>query len=72
MSVIFEGMGLYEMVVAGIDPSPFASGEELITFQVAQRERLLVFIQVVSNEIFGKIAKLNTPHNMWIYLWMSY
>jgi hypothetical protein len=31
MSVIFEAMSLYEIVVSGIDPSPLASAEELIT-----------------------------------------
>jgi hypothetical protein len=37
MSVIFEAMDLYEIVVSGIDPSPLASAEELITIQLAQR-----------------------------------
>jgi hypothetical protein len=36
MSVILEAMGLYERVVTGIDPSPLASAEELITFQLVQ------------------------------------
>jgi hypothetical protein len=36
MSVIFEAMGLYEIIVSGIDPSPRTSAEELITFQLAQ------------------------------------
>jgi hypothetical protein len=72
MSVIFEAMGLYAIVVSGIDPSPLASAEELITVQLAQRQGLLVIIQVVSNEIFGEIAKLKTPHDMWIYLRTSY
>jgi hypothetical protein len=72
MSVIFEVMGLYEIIVSGIDPSPLASAEELITFQRAQRQGLLVIIQVVSNEISGKLAKLKTPHDMWIYLRTSY
>jgi hypothetical protein len=44
MSVIFEAMGLYEIVVSGIDPSPLAFAEELITFQLAQRQGLLVII----------------------------
>jgi hypothetical protein len=69
---IFEVMGLYEIVETGIDPSPLTSGEELITFQLAQRQGLLVITQVVSNEIFGEIAKLKTPHDIWIYLRTSY
>jgi hypothetical protein len=72
MSVIFEAMGLYEIIVSGIDPSSLASAEDLITFQLAQRQGLLVIIQVVSNEIFGEIAKLKTLHDMWIYLRTSY
>jgi hypothetical protein len=36
MSVIFEAMGLYEIGVSGIDPSPLGSAEELITFHLAQ------------------------------------
>jgi hypothetical protein len=32
MSIIFEVMGLYKIVVMGIDPSPLAFTEELITF----------------------------------------
>jgi hypothetical protein len=68
MSIIFEARGLYEIVVSGINPSPLASVEELITFQLTQRQRLLVIIRVVSNEIFGEISKLKTPHDMWIYL----
>jgi hypothetical protein len=72
ISLIFEAMGHYEIFVSGIDPSPLACAEELITFQIAQRQRLLLMIQVVSNEIFGKITKLKTLHHMWIYLRMSY
>jgi hypothetical protein len=53
MSGIFEAMGLYEIIVSGIDPSLIVSAEELITFQLAQRQGVLVSIQVVSNEIFG-------------------
>jgi hypothetical protein len=72
MSVIFEAIGLYEIVVLGIDPAPLASAEELITFQLAQRQGLLVIIHVVSNKIFGEIAKVKTLHEMCIYLRMSY
>jgi hypothetical protein len=36
MSVIFEAIGLFEIVVLGIDVSPLASAEELITYQLAQ------------------------------------
>jgi hypothetical protein len=57
-------MGLYEIVVSGIDPSPLVSMEQLITFQVTRQQGLLVIIQVVSNEIFGEIAKLKTPQDM--------
>jgi hypothetical protein len=32
MSGIFKAMGLYEIVVSGIDPSPLAAAEELIIF----------------------------------------
>jgi hypothetical protein len=72
MLVIFEAMGLYEIVVLGIDLSRLTSTEELIIYQVAQRQELLIINQVVSNKIFGKIATLKTPHDMWFYLWMSY
>jgi hypothetical protein len=66
MSVIFEVTGYYEIVVSGIDPSPLGSGEEVITFQLAYRQGLQVIIQVVSNENFSEIAKLKTPHDLWI------
>jgi hypothetical protein len=72
ISVIFKVMGLYKIVVLGIDLFPLASLTELITFQLAQRQGLLVIIQVVSNDIFDKIAKHQTPYAMWIYLLMSY
>jgi hypothetical protein len=72
MSVIFEVMGLYEIVVSGIDLSPLTSADELTTFQLAQRQGLRLIIQVVSNETFGEIAKLKTPYDMWIYLRTSY
>jgi hypothetical protein len=65
-------MGLYEIVVSGINPSPLASTEELMAIQLAQRQGLLVIIQIVSNEIFREIAKLKTPHDMWMYLRTSY
>jgi hypothetical protein len=35
ISVIFEAIGLYKIVVSGIDPTPLASVDELITFQLA-------------------------------------
>jgi hypothetical protein len=34
MFIVFEAMGLYEIVVTGIDPSPLASVNILITFQL--------------------------------------
>jgi hypothetical protein len=64
MSIILEAMGLDEIVVSGMDLSPLASAEDLIAFQLAQRQGLLVIIQVVSNKIFCTIAKLKTPHDM--------
>jgi hypothetical protein len=36
MMVIFEAMGLYEIVVMGIDPSPLVFVEEWIIFQLTQ------------------------------------
>jgi hypothetical protein len=36
MLVILEAMGLYEINVMGIDPSPLASVEEVFTFQLVQ------------------------------------
>jgi hypothetical protein len=66
MSVILDTMGLYEIVIMGIDSSLLVSSEELITFHLVQQQGLLVIIQVVSNKIFGEIAKLKTPYNMWI------
>jgi hypothetical protein len=72
MSVIFEVLGVYEIVVSGIDPSPLVSVEELITFHLAQRQGLLLISQVMSNTIFTQIAQLKTPHDMWIYLRTSY
>jgi hypothetical protein len=72
LSLILEAMSLYKIIVSGIDVLPHASAEELITFKLKQQQGLLVIIEVVSNEIFGKIAKLQTPHGMWIYLRISY
>jgi hypothetical protein len=57
-------MGLYNIVLLGIDPSLFASAEELITSQLSQRQGLLVIIMVVSNKLFPEIAKLKNPHDM--------
>jgi hypothetical protein len=60
--------GLEKIIVTGIDLSPHMSAEEWFTFYLAPQQGLLVIIQIVSNKIFGKIAKLETPHDMWIYL----
>jgi hypothetical protein len=57
MTVIFKTMGLHKILGTGIKLSPFVSAEELISFQQAQRQGLLVPIQVVSKETFGEIAK---------------
>jgi hypothetical protein len=72
MSVMFKTIGVYEIGQSGIDRSPLASAEDLITFQLPQLQGLLVIIQVVSNEIFSEIAKLKTPHDIWIYLQTPY
>jgi hypothetical protein len=72
MTVIFEAMSLYEIVISGINLYPLVSAKKLITFQLAQRQGLLVIIQVMSNEIFCEIANLKTLHDMWIYLRTSY
>jgi hypothetical protein len=44
MLVFFVALGLYDIVVSGIDPSPLTSAEELNTFQLAQQQGLLVII----------------------------
>jgi hypothetical protein len=72
MSVIFEVISVYEIVISSIDPSLFASAEELITFQLAQRQGLLIIIQIVCNENLGEIDKLKTAQDIWIYLRISY
>jgi hypothetical protein len=72
MLVIFEAIGLYEILVLGINSSLLASADKSITFQLAQQQRLRIIIQVLSNEIFGQIAKLTTPNDMRIYLRMSH
>jgi hypothetical protein len=64
MLAIIEAMRLYIISVSGIDLSPLISAEELITFQLAQQQGLWVVIHIVSNDIFSKIAKLKTPHDM--------
>jgi hypothetical protein len=64
--VIFEAIDLYENVLSSINPSRLVSAKMLITFQRAQQQGLEVIIQILSNKIFGKIAKLETPHDMWI------
>jgi hypothetical protein len=53
-----------EMVISSIDPSPLASEEELMTFQVGPQDRLEIIILVVCNEFFSKMAKLKTPRDM--------
>jgi hypothetical protein len=72
MSLIVEVLSSQEIVVTAINPSPLAFVEQWITFQLAQSQGLLVKNQVVFNKILGEIAKLKTPHNMRIYLHMSY
>jgi hypothetical protein len=55
-------MGISQILISGIDQSPLASAEELITFQVEQQQDLLVIIQIVSNDIFGNIANYSRVH----------
>jgi hypothetical protein len=64
MLIILEEMGLYEIVISGINPSPLASAEQLITFQLTDRQGLLVIIQVVYNEMIGGNSKLKTPYDL--------
>jgi hypothetical protein len=64
MLIIFEVMGLDENIIIGIDPSPLAFEENLITFYCGNRYGLLVIRQIVSNELSSKITKLKTQHNM--------
>jgi hypothetical protein len=44
MLIIFEAIGLSEIVVRGINPSALGCAEELITFQLPHRQELLVII----------------------------
>jgi hypothetical protein len=37
MSIIVEAMGLFDIIVSGIDPSLLASADELITFLVVHQ-----------------------------------
>jgi hypothetical protein len=64
ISVIFELMGFYAIVVSGIDPSSLASAEKVTIFQLEQRQGFLDIIQVVSNNKFGKIPKFKTPQEI--------
>jgi hypothetical protein len=64
MSVIFEAIGGNQIVVSGIDTSLFASAEEWIKCKHVYWYELQDIIQVVSNRIVSKIAKLKATHEM--------
>jgi hypothetical protein len=64
MSLIVETMGIYQRIVLSIDLAPHASAEALITLPVVQQQGLFEIIQVVSNEVLGKITKLKNSHDM--------
>jgi hypothetical protein len=68
LSGIFELRGLHEIIVLGIDQLTLGSPERLITFQVTQRQGLLVTIQVMSKKILSKIPNCKILHNNQIYL----
>jgi hypothetical protein len=64
MSLILEVIGLYDIVVMGIDLSVLKSALELIIFQAAEQYGLLFIIQIVSIQIFGEIAILKPLYGM--------
>jgi hypothetical protein len=65
-------MGFDKTFVIRIHPSCLASAEDVITFHLAQEQELRLIIQVSSKEVFSKITKLKTEHDMWIYLRPGY
>ena len=72
MSMVFDAMSVYDIVVNGEEPPPNASPSELEGYNALMKHAQLVFIQVISKPILKKVSKFRSPHLIWKYLKETY
>jgi len=72
MSMAFTPIGVYDIVINGVQPALNATEKELEAHEVLSNHAMLVLIQVISKPILKKISKLSTPHEIWKALRETY
>jgi len=72
MSMAFRPMGVYDIIINGVQPALNATDEELEAHKVLANHAILVLIQVISKHILKKISKLTISHEIWKALRETY
>ena len=66
LSFILRAIGIYEFVVNGIPRATDPSASNQLS------QALMVFLQVLSDNIFREISRMTDPHEIWVYLENNY
>jgi len=72
MAMVFDAMGVYDIVVEGLVPDSCTSSSEHARYQALSKHALLILIQVISKSILKKVSKYRSPHGIWKYLKETY
>jgi len=72
MHMVFRAMGTQSIVIEGAQPSQYALSAEREAYTTMSQSAFLVLIQVLSKLILKKVAKYQTPHEIWSYLKQTY
>jgi len=72
MSMAFRPMGVYNIIINGVQPVLNATDKELEAHEALANHAMLVLIQVISKPILKKISKLTTLHEIWKALRETY
>ena len=72
MQMVFRAMGTQSIVIEGAQPSPYALSSEREAYTTMSQSAFLVLIQVLSKPILKKVAKYQTPYEIWSYLKQTY
>ena len=72
MELIFDEMGIKEIVIDGQQCPETATAEEKAIYNKMRQSALLILVQVLSISIFRTVAKKREPHAIWQHLRQQY
>jgi len=68
MTMVFKATGLYQVAIEGAVPSEGCSESEIEAYEEIRSASMVMFIQLISQQILSQCYRLTDPYKLWIHL----